>query len=459
MISAHTNTKKPKSVNLCSAQLISAHLRHAHGQKTNTKTGPRNQANTIAASGERNRSLDRLCSFCDRAGHTIHECINFRSETPTERREFIRMKGLCLGCLKSGHIVKECKRRSICEKCGYKHPTCLHGDYEALNPASPEPPKEEPATVLCASQLEGEDLGCSMTVPVYISSKDDPSNEVLAYALLDTQSDTTFITNEVCEKLRVQAIPTRLKISTMTTSSVVDYAKFKNLQVRGMHSNTSVPLPTTYSRSHIPIKRSHIPTSDVAKRWPHLQELAQEIPPLQDCKVGLLIGYDCPQALAPVKVKLGKSKEPFGVKTNLGWTIVGFTGTQENEEEEHFSHKVICMPIPGELKLGDRQEVAFIHKTRTRETPSPAVICPSQVIKTLEADFQDRQQDKNISQEDLKFLNVMESNIHQNREGFYEMPLPFRDRRPDMPENLPMAKKRLEQLRRKLKSNPSFAAD
>ena len=39
--SAHTKTKKPKSVNLCSAQLISAHLRRAHGQKTNKKTGPR----------------------------------------------------------------------------------------------------------------------------------------------------------------------------------------------------------------------------------------------------------------------------------------------------------------------------------------------------------------------------------------------------------------------------------
>ena len=38
--SAHTKTKKPKSVNLCSAQLISAHLRRAHGQKTNKKTGP-----------------------------------------------------------------------------------------------------------------------------------------------------------------------------------------------------------------------------------------------------------------------------------------------------------------------------------------------------------------------------------------------------------------------------------
>ena len=45
--SAHTKTKKPKSVNLCSAQLISARLRRAHGQKTNKKTGPRSRSERI----------------------------------------------------------------------------------------------------------------------------------------------------------------------------------------------------------------------------------------------------------------------------------------------------------------------------------------------------------------------------------------------------------------------------
>ena len=43
MSSAHTKTKKLKSVNLCLAQLISAQLRRAHGQKTNKKTRPRSR--------------------------------------------------------------------------------------------------------------------------------------------------------------------------------------------------------------------------------------------------------------------------------------------------------------------------------------------------------------------------------------------------------------------------------
>lgn len=51
--------------------------------------------------------------------------------------------------------------------------------------------------------------------------------------------------------------------------------------------------------------KSHIPTNATALQWPHLQHLTTELPPLQDCEVGLLIGYDCPSALAPLEVIMG----------------------------------------------------------------------------------------------------------------------------------------------------------
>ena len=39
--------------------------------------------------------------------------------------------------------------------------------------------------------------------------------------------------------------------------------------------------------------------------------------------MGLLVGYDRPQALTPKEVISGESNEPYGIKTNLGWSIVG----------------------------------------------------------------------------------------------------------------------------------------
>ena len=64
-----------------------------------------------------------------------------------------------------------------------------------------------------------------------------------------------------------------------------------------------------------------------------------------------------------------------------------------------------------------------------------------------------------MSQDDLKFMEILSRDIHKNDDGFYEMPLPFKHGRPDLPDNKWMASKRLEQLRKKLKADPQYKED
>ena len=64
-----------------------------------------------------------------------------------------------------------------------------------------------------------------------------------------------------------------------------------------------------------------------------------------------------------------------------------------------------------------------------------------------------------MSQEDVRFLEIMRNNICQNEEGFYEMPLPFKGERPNLPDNFQMAKRRLEQLKGRMKLDIPFASD
>ncbi|XP_022085513.1 uncharacterized protein LOC110976501 [Acanthaster planci] len=52
--------------------------------------------------------------------------------------------------------------------------------------------------------------------------------------------------------------------------------------------------------------------------------------PVQNCEVGMLIGYNCPQALAPRDTITGQDDEPFAIKTDLGWTIVGYDDSSSN---------------------------------------------------------------------------------------------------------------------------------
>ena len=71
------------------------------------------------------------------------------------------------------------------------------------------------------------------------------------------------------------------------------------------------------------MKALHIPTPEKAKQISYLEPIANELMPLQDCEVGLLIGYNCARALLSRDVIAPEKNGPFVQKTDLGWGIVG----------------------------------------------------------------------------------------------------------------------------------------
>ena len=202
------------------------------------------------------------------------------------------------------------------------------------------------------SKIETESMS-SMIVPVWVSSKKNPNKEDLVYALLDTQSDTTFILEKTADKLNARPEVTRL--STLSVrDSTIQCKKFTDLRVRGYSTNVYVDLQTTYSMNFIPTDRSHIPTNVTAEKWSHLRQISHQIPPMQDCEVGLLIGYNCPMALAPRNCVTGEGNKPFAVQTDLGWSIVGGLDHQEDVETIRSSCRSIVTEIK-EMKPCTRQ--------------------------------------------------------------------------------------------------------
>ncbi|KAI2643118.1 Translation initiation factor IF-2 [Labeo rohita] len=74
-----------------------------------------------------------------------------------------------------------------------------------------------------ALNVAGEDhnVHTSMIVPVWVSAKQNPNHERLVYALLDSQSDTTFIEKGVSDALQATMFPVRLKLTTMLGKSTI----------------------------------------------------------------------------------------------------------------------------------------------------------------------------------------------------------------------------------------------
>ena len=192
-----------------------------------------------------------------------------------------------------------------------------------------------------------------MVVPVYVSHQDAPNKEVLVYALLDTQSDTTFIQEDIQAELGIEGQDVTLSLSTMSTKGqMVPSKRIRGLRVRKFNGVVGAPvnLPPCYSRPSIPANKSHVPTPAMATKWPHLHRIAKDIPPLMDCKVGLLIGYDCPSALAPREVIPPEGPDqPFGQRTDLGWGIVGIIDQHEvdcKSDAIGINHRVMTVQTP-----------------------------------------------------------------------------------------------------------------
>lgn len=79
-------------------------------------------------------------------------------------------------------------------------------------------------------------------------------------------------------------------LSTMNAENqIVDRLKVYGLSVRGFNFQKSIRLPEAYTRDIMPANRLHIPTPDIARKWPHLEFIADQLLPLNDCEIGLLI--------------------------------------------------------------------------------------------------------------------------------------------------------------------------
>ena len=438
------------------------------------------------------------CKYCDAPGHMIVECRKLGKLTPKDKESYIKENRLCYGCLVQGHKSTACYKRSVCNECKGRHPTSIHGMYEALHPSSKPitnnnksdgSTRKERDTSDSTHTKDERDTSSSTTkkyprhdvknadkndderketvnahnkrtmstkaspsvytmiVPVYVSTKQQPTHEVLTYAMIDSQSDTSFITDSIAENLKAKFDDVNLSIMTMCSTTDVACKKYQGLQVRGMNASTIVTLPSMYGRDDIPSDISQVGTKETTLNHSHLHQIQHQVPSLQDCGIGILIGCDCSIVMTPLRVIPGS---PLAQETCLGWSIVG--------SDERVSTKTMQLRTQATndgLNQSDdlKDKVVVTHHISKRDEFN-------HIAKLLESDFkEDRGCDQVVSQEDLMFLNIVRDSMHKNEEGFYESKLPLKDRNTVLPNNIAVAAKRLEYLKTRLVKNQQYCKD
>ena len=196
-------------------------------------SSPSSAHQVTPAAATKSTRKSAFCHFC-KVEHSIHHCKTFLKKKLEDRKSFVAKNHLCFGCLRKGHSLKGCKHWSTCATCQKHHPTFLHGDLSSTpspkadggtikNNHKEVPPggnQAVPSSVSHHTNIR-EGGSTSMIVPVWVSAAGQPNQEVLAYALLDTQNDTSFVLEDTAVALSAQKTPAQLKLSTMTSTECV----------------------------------------------------------------------------------------------------------------------------------------------------------------------------------------------------------------------------------------------
>lgn len=456
-------------------------------EKTESGEGP----------GASNKFLKK-CLLCEE-DHYLTQCGQFRKMSVEQRQGLVWENKLCLRCAASSHLASKCRFKVRCH-CGSTHHETLHGIKAPIRrDRKPYTPTTKTSTMsaspgvnsvctTCAAQFASSENGpvlqksdsattnpdlatkssgfsshvvsnsdskihspptTTMIVPVFVSSEDNPLQEVETYALLDTMSSLSFISESVSERLRVKGASTSLPLNTMTSKSQsMKCQQISGLRVRPKDSARGLmfsKLPPVYTTSCLNINPKTVPTCATASKYPHLAHLSSKLPEYDpNLGAGLLLGYDCPDLLMPLTVIQGS---PYAIETKLGWSIVGGVALPAVN-----SALMTSFSVEQRSDGIDSEPVAFVFRTQIQE-PST-----TDVLKVMERDFLELETGVK-SQEDIKFMQVLSDNLKVNDEGHYEMPLPFRHDNVGLSDNRQCAMKRLMSLKRRLERDASYSGD
>ena len=223
--------------------------------------------------------------------HSLQKCDKFARLSYDNRVAFIREHRLCFGCFCSGHQSKDCSRRLSCEICHKIHSTLLHKP-AVVN--SSQDSYSLPVVSNAVSSIKSNVKKTYSVVPVWLSHASMPTRTKLVYALLDSQSDSTFILDKTLDSFNVSSLNVNLSVSTMTgVNQQVLSRKCSGFKVQGYKTSQVIDLPAVFSRPNIPIDRSHIPRQDSFAEFSHLKDISSKLSYFPDVEIGLLIGFNC----------------------------------------------------------------------------------------------------------------------------------------------------------------------
>ena len=308
---------------------------------------------------------------------------------------------------------------------------------------------EKKTSALCTRRKESSgNMSFQPIISVWLCGKNNSEKRIRTYALIDTGSNVSFISNSVCKELNLHSREAHLKLSTVHGTRHEKTSIINDIVCIGASNNQEVFLPEAYVQDTLPLSRVGIPSRERIINYKHLECLKDEIPALNDDELGLIIGTNCPKGVFVERIISQSMTQPQGFKFPLGWTVIGPT-VEESSEGDHCTSLRIVAEVTGEKEV--KYNKLFVCPIQGKE-----ILDPKQIERMFELEYVELTQgDISLSVEDKRFLEICSDSFRVDEDNHIELALPLRKENLQMPNSRQYALCRLRTLKRKFLNDPT----
>ena len=387
----------------------------------------------------------RKCVMCD-GPHGPWNCKKFQDASVRERWELAKKHQLCFRCVGTGHSGQSRTRSATCgvDGCAYKHSRLLHPGPNRERPAASSNGRQPTANGaevqqaasskpssnfvnLRAAEQVSETHTALRTVPVILKCRE---KRVQVNALLDDGSTQSYISNAAASILGLDGPAQTHHVAVLNgkEATLQTTAVECGLQSVDGSVKTSVALLT----SDRPTGRMKpVDWQCMRQQWPHLLNIP--FPALgRKPYINLLIGVDHAELHSAYDEVRGSPCEPVARKTPLGWT---------------------CIASP--MAMGIQPATSFYAATLAH---SDDVSNINQTLRKFwEVENVPSTNATGLSQDDLEVIKHTEE-TRRLINGRYEIGMPWKQPRKELPSNYASALRRLGNTEKRLERDSQLAS-
>ena len=429
------------AMEMAGSEEVSVTRSHQHRKSTAGGLLAGNSHKRPGNSQKGSQSRQPRCMYCGES-HWSDECSKYNSLQA--RKE--KLKGCCFNCLKSGHVLKDCKVDRACAHCGKKgnHHRSLCNTLFQLPPSpqilGAESFKPEGAMIASSNQV------LMQTATVTVKNRKHNSSASVRL-VLDSGSQRSYITEKLAKVLKLTLDRTeKLSVVTFGSSRIKSIDCKQESLILFLKDGSTMPMNITVVPS-ITGKVNRVPFKEEDLQFLKGEfaegKLADSLPyHAESSSIEMLIGNDYYFELLEPK-KMDMSGGLFLFHSKLGWVL----GGRVEQPPDMRSESSLLVSTIGSAPDGIKPTAHML----TSIDPSLSTKPSLEHFWNLEALGIT---DSPSPNDECAFKNFSKTVIFSN--GRYMVSWPWRESNPDLPENYQPAVGRLKSTVMKLVKTPEL---